>query len=182
MPNILKRDNSSTKTSPPDMFGSQRIGSSGECFYLRTLLAAVIGATSFKDLHYVDGGDPLPTFNQACLAHGLIEDDNEWRQCLQEAAHMASGHQLRNLFVTILHDCSPSDPLALWLEFRVHICDDLQHALHSKNIVHDPTEHQVFDYGLYLIDHILHGSNRSLQDWPTMPLPQIDWAAALETG
>ena len=52
----------------------------------------------------MDGGDPFPTFHQACLARGLLEDDNEWRQCLQEAAHMASGHQLRvrNLFVTIL--------------------------------------------------------------------------------
>ena len=127
--------------------------SSGEHFYFRTLLAVVKGATSFENLGCVDGGDPHPTFHQACLAHGLLEDDNEWRQCLQEAAHMASGHKLRNLFVTILHDCSPSDPLALWLEFRVHICDDLQYALHSKNIFREPTEAQVFDYGLYLIDH-----------------------------
>ena len=126
-----------------------------------------------------DGGDPLTTFHQACLACGLLEDDNEWRQCLQKAAHMASVHQLRNLFVTILCDCSPSDPLALWLEFRVHICDDLRHALHSKNIVLDPTEDQVFDYGLYLIDNILHGSNKSLHDWSTMPLPQNDWAAVV---
>jgi hypothetical protein len=98
---------------------------SGEHFYLRTLLATVKGATMFEDLRHVDGGDPLPTFHQACLACGSLEDDNEWRQCLQEAAHIASGYQLRNLFVTILRDCSPSDPLALWLEFRVHICDDL---------------------------------------------------------
>ena len=152
---------------------------SGERFYLRTLLAAVKGATSFEDLRQVDGGDPFPTFHQACLARGLLEDDNEWRQCLQEAAHMASGHQLRNLFVTILRDCSPSDPLALWLEFRVHICDDLRHALHSKNIIHDPTEEQVFDYGLYLIDNILRNGNKSLRDWPTMPLPQNDWAAVV---
>ena len=96
----------------------------------------------------------------------------------KKQSHMASGHQLRNLFVTILRDYSPSDPLALWLEFRVHICDDLQHALHSKNIVCDPTEEQVFDYGLYLIDDILRGNNKSLRDWPTMPLPQNDWAAS----
>jgi len=153
--------------------------SSGERFYLHTLLSAVKGATSFEDLYTVNGGDPLPTFHQACLARGLLEDDNEWRQCLQEASHMASGHQLRNLFVTILWDCSPSDPLALWLEFRVHICDDLQHALHSRNIVRDPTEDQVFDYGLYLIDCILGGSNKFLRDYHTMPLPQNDWAAAV---
>src|SRR6202789_1450016 len=152
--------------------------SSGERFYLRTLLAAVKGATSFEDLRRGDGV-LLPSFHQACLARGLLEDDNEWRQCLQEAAHMATGHQLRNLFVTILRDCSPSDPLALWLEFRVDICDDLRHALHSKNIVRDPTEDQVFDYGLYLIDHILRGGNKSLKHCPTIPLPQFVWAAAV---
>ena len=92
---------------------------------------------------------------------------------------MASGHQLRNLFVTVLHDCSPSEPLALWMEFRVNICDDLGHALHSKNIILDPTEEQVFDYGLYLIDVLLHNKNRSLQDWPAMPLPQHNWQAVV---
>ena len=101
------------------------------------------------------------------------------RQCPQEAAHMASGHQLRTLFVTILCDCSPSDPLALWMEFRVNICDDLRHALHSKNIILDPTEEQVFDYGLYLIDVLLCNGNRSLQDWPAMPLPQHNWQAVV---
>ena len=152
--------------------------SAGERFYLRTLLSAVKGATSFDDLKTVDGNQ-LPSFHAACLAWGLLEDDNEWRQCLQEAAQMASGHQLCNLFVTILRDCSPSDPLALWLEFRVNICDDLQHSLQSRNIIDNPTEEQVFDYGLYLIDRILRAGNKALQDWPSMPLPQNDWAAAL---
>jgi hypothetical protein len=151
---------------------------SGERFYLRTLLSAVKGATSFQDLRTVNGV-LHPTFHAACLAHGLLEDDNEWRQCLQEAAHMASGHQLRNLFVTILRDCSPSDPLALWMEFRVNLCDDLHHALHSKNIIQNPTEDQIYDYGLYLIDRILQTGNKSLKDWPAMPLPQLNWAAAV---
>jgi hypothetical protein len=153
--------------------------SSGERFYLCTLLSTVKGAVSFEDLCTVVDGNLLPTFHQACLERGLLEDDNEWKQCLQEASHMASGHQLGNLFVTILRDCSPSNPLALWLEFRIHICDDLRHALHSKNIVQNPTEEQVFDYGLYLIDNILGGNNKSLKDYPTMPLPQNNWAAAV---
>ena len=37
----------------------------------------------------------------------------------------------------------------------------------------------MFDYGLFLIDGILSGGNKSLRDWPTMPLPQMDWAAAV---
>jgi hypothetical protein len=86
--------------------------SSGEHFYLHTLLTSVKGATLFENLQHVNGV-LHPTFHAACLAHGLLEDDNEWRQCLQEAAHMASGYQLCNLFVTILRDCSSSDPLTL---------------------------------------------------------------------
>ena len=74
---------------------------SGEHFYVCVLLSAVKGATSFEDLHIVDG-QLLPTFHAACLARELLEDDSKWRQCLQEAAHMASGYQLCNLFVTLL--------------------------------------------------------------------------------
>src|SRR5277367_4315794 len=92
---------------------------------------------------------------------------------------MASGHQLRNLFVTILHDCSPSDPLALWLQFRANICDDIHHTLQSRAIINNPSEVQVFDYGLYLIDRILRAGNKELKDWPAMPLPQIDWNLAV---
>jgi hypothetical protein len=62
------------------------------------------------------------------------------------------------------------------MEFRINICDDLRHALHSKNIILDPTEEQVFDYGLYLIDCLLGNGNRSLRDWPAMPFPQENWA------
>ena len=82
--------------------------SSEEHFYLHTFLAAMKGAKSFQDLCCVNGRDPLPTFYQACLAHGLLEDDNEWRQCLQEAAHMArvatnSETYLSPFFVIALH-------------------------------------------------------------------------------
>ena len=90
---------------------------------------------------------------------------------------MQSGCQLRNLFVTILRDCSPSDPAALWLQFQTQICDDLHWALQQKNIHQDPTE-DVFDYGLYLIDKLLCSSdgNKGLEHWPTMPQPQQNWA------
>ena len=91
---------------------------------------------------------------------------------------MQSGHQLRNLFVTILHDCNPSDPAALWLQFWTQICDDLHWTLQHKNICQNPTEEDVFDYGLYLIDKLLSSSsgNKGLEHWPTMPQPQQNWA------
>ena len=54
-----------------------------------------------------------------------------------------------------------------------------EHALQAKNIILDPTEEQVFNYGLYLIDVLLHNKNRSLQDWPAMPIPQHNWQAVV---
>ena len=99
----------------------------GEHFYLRLLLTAVKGAISFESLCTVNG-HVCATYREACLMHGILEDDSEWKVCLQEARDMASGHQLHNLFVIILQDCSPSDPLALWLQFWDKICDDLRYT------------------------------------------------------
>ena len=155
---------------------------SGERFYLHLLLTAIKGATSYQNLRTVMVNGQLEecaTFREACLKLGLLEDDNEWIQCLEEAGEMATGRQLRGLFVTILRENAPSDPLALWLQFCDKLCDDLHHALHNGNIRRDPTEEQVFDYGLYLIDRLLRSTNKTLADWPTMPQPQEDWDALI---
>ena len=150
----------------------------GERFYLRTLLTAIKGAISFESLHTF-GDYVCVSYREACLMHGLLEDDNEWKVCLLEAGAMASGYQLCNLFVIILKYCSPSDPLALWLQFRDKICDDLRHALQHHNLREDPTQEEVFDYGLYLIDCILQKSTLTLENWPMLPKPTGNWAELL---
>jgi hypothetical protein len=65
----------------------------GELFYLHTLLTVVKGPTSFIDIRTVDGV-VYPTFREACIARGLLEDDGEWRECLREAAVMQTGSRL----------------------------------------------------------------------------------------
>ena len=80
-----------------------------ERFYLRTLLTVVKGPTSFENLRTF-GSITYPTFCEACLARGLLEDDGEWRQCLLEASVMQTGKQLRDLFATLLLFCSPAKP------------------------------------------------------------------------
>ena len=62
----------------------------GERFYLRLLLTAVRGPTSFEHLRTVDG-TLYPTFQAACVALGLLDDDREWIDCLTEASVFTDG-------------------------------------------------------------------------------------------
>jgi hypothetical protein len=146
---------------------------SGERFYLRLLLTVVKGPTSFEDVQRHEGR-LYPTCKSACIARGLLEDDNEWVQCLQEAAHMQTGRQLRQLFATILTDCGPSVPVTLWEQFRENICDDLGHALRN-NGVPEPPEDDIYDYGLFLLEKILQQKGRTLAAIEGMPMSQINW-------
>jgi len=142
--------------------------SSGEWFYLRTLLTVVKGATSFEHLRSFEGVLQL-TFKAACLAQGLLEDDMEWRLCLQEAAVMQTGSNLRRLFATLLLHCFPSDPAHLWGLFREQICDDLQYQLEHRHGIQDHVQDQVYDFGLFLINKILVQAGRSLDQFQDMP-------------
>ncbi len=61
-----------------------------EHYYLRMLLNYVKGATCYKHLQIVDG-TKHNTFKDACIAMGLLVDDNEWHQALEEAGLWALG-------------------------------------------------------------------------------------------
>jgi hypothetical protein len=151
---------------------------SGERFYLRLLLTRVKGATSFDDLKFF-GDRQYLSFKDACIARGLLEDDHEWHQCLEEAGDMQIGLQLRHLFVTILRDCCPANPRELWETFWRQICDDLKYQLDNHTDIVNASEDQVQDYGLYLIDKLLSYTGRRLSDWDTMPQFVENWGEIL---
>ena len=92
---------------------------------------------------------------------------------------MATGYQLRHLFVTILRDCTPTDPRALWEEFADHICDDLARQLARLRIRENPLPDEIRDYGLYLIEQLLSPSGKSLQNFQGMPQVTGNWEANL---
>ena len=114
------------------------------------LLTHVRGPTSFDALCTVNGV-AHHTFQSACLALGLLGNDEEWRHCLDQAANFQTGTQLQSLFVLPLLHCEPANPLGLWERYKVQICDDLPRILQTRHHVHAPTEDQVVDYGLFLI-------------------------------
>jgi hypothetical protein len=168
--------NDKTKQWAPRQRGKPAVGrmwfvspAQGEIFYLRTLLTVVKGTTSFPSLHTVNG-ITHPTYKQACIASGLLCDDQEWIQCLTEASQMQLGSSLRSL----LH-CSPTSPGILWQQFRHHICDDLRVKLQSIYSNRPFDDEEVYMYGLHLINKILIKSNRLLSEGPEMPVITGDW-------
>src|SRR5882724_11716410 len=96
-------------------------------------------------------------------------------QCLQEAAGIQTGSQLWQLFVTILNFSTPSNAGALWNQFKVHICVDLEHQLRTKHGIPEPTEEQVYDFGLFLCDKILQQAGKSLVLILDMPQVVGQW-------
>uniref|UniRef100_A0ABD2WBL0 ATP-dependent DNA helicase n=2 Tax=Trichogramma kaykai TaxID=54128 RepID=A0ABD2WBL0_9HYME len=94
-----------------------------ELFHLRILLLHIKGATSFDDLKTVNGV-VHDTFSAACLAHGFIEDDEEWTRAMTEASTFMMPKQLRRLYVRILIHCNPIHPDKLWNDFKNAMSED----------------------------------------------------------
>ena len=99
----------------------------GERYYLRLLLTKLHGATCFEDIRTIDGV-LHPTFKSACMALGLLNDDGEWHDALNEALTWASSVHLRNMFYSVLMFSDIADPVRLWESHWVPITDDLLRA------------------------------------------------------
>ena len=56
----------------------------GELFYLRMMLTACKGATSFEDIRTVENV-LYPTYREACFAMGFLQDDREFVEAIKEA-------------------------------------------------------------------------------------------------
>ena len=97
--------------------------SAGECYYLRLLLHHIPGCTSFQDLRTVNG-TVYGTYKEAAQHLGLLDDDAESRQCLQEACGFQMPRQLRQLFCFQLIFNDPVDPNGLFEEFWEDLCED----------------------------------------------------------
>jgi hypothetical protein len=144
---------------------------SGERYYLRLLLTVVRGPRSFADLYSVEGVR-YPTYQAACIARGLAENDQEWYQCFDEAVLFALAGSLRTLFVTGLRQRLIADPLAIWARYKDHLCDDLWHQLTRDGGFPFPLLEPHYDYGLFLIAEGLADQQQTLADHG---LPSFVW-------
>jgi hypothetical protein len=70
-----------------------------------------------------------PTFKEACKAHGLFNDDNEWYNAFDEVARWATLEQLRHLFVAMLIYCEVGDEPTFFEKVWQLLADDIQYNM-----------------------------------------------------
>ena len=71
----------------------------------------MVGPASFNDLRTVDGVEL--SYREACLARGLLRDDNHLLGAMEESLFSQSPRSLRKLLALILTSCEPSEPVRL---------------------------------------------------------------------
>ncbi|XP_019189858.1 PREDICTED: uncharacterized protein LOC109184316 [Ipomoea nil] len=144
----------------------------GEIFYLRCLLNIVRGPTSFDEIKKVDGVQ-YNSFRDVCYARGLIEDDKEYIDAITEAATWSLASSLRKLFVTLLISSSMSKPENVWEMVWQYLSDDAEYIYRRNFSVSDlnMNESQKKNFALLEMEKLLTAWNKSLSDYPPMPMP-----------
>ena len=137
----------------------------GERFYLRLLLHHTPGCTSYQDICTLPDGSVCQTFKETALKRGLLQDDEEWVDCLNEVALTASPSQIRLLFVTLLVFCEPASPVQLWDKFKTYMSEDI--SRHHRYL----SQSQILEQALKFINDLLRQHGKSLKDFPGMPIP-----------
>ncbi|KAF9616259.1 hypothetical protein IFM89_029035 [Coptis chinensis] len=59
------------------------------------------------------------------MAHGLLEDDSEWDDAMEEVSHWQVPKSLRQLFVTLILFCGVTYPEKLWEKHQKHLREDI---------------------------------------------------------
>ena len=148
--------------------------SNGENYYLRMLLNIVKGPRNFKEIRTINGVT-FETFQEACYALGLLDNDKEWNDAILEASYWASGRQLCELFVTILMFCEVGNPCQIWDSYWKLLSEDINH-IQRRILQFDGlqlSETQLKNHALYEIEKLLQRFGKSLGDYAQMPLPDM---------
>ena len=94
--------------------------------------AAAADRFRFEALKYV-GGVKQETYQAACEARGLLQDDKEWREVLDSARVVeCRASKIRELYVYIVLYNAPQNPTALFDEFWPAMDDDFDRELRGQ--------------------------------------------------
>ena len=85
------------------------------------------------DINRTDPQNLLSMTLDVPLQRGLLEDDHEWRICLEEAIAMQPEMACHRLLAVILLTDKVAKPHLLWDQFKAGLCDGVKHKLHHMN-------------------------------------------------
>ncbi|XP_031099739.1 uncharacterized protein LOC116003940 [Ipomoea triloba] len=147
---------------------------SGEIYYLRCLLNVVRGPTNFEDIKSFQGVT-YTSFRDACYARGLLDDDKEYIDAITEASHWSTAKSMRKLFVILLASKMVNKPENVWNAVWNYLAEDAQYnrrlAMQDEGLC--LSEEEKKNFALIEIERLLQTYNKSLKDFPEMPLPNF---------
>uniref|UniRef100_A0A8D8QAR4 ATP-dependent DNA helicase n=2 Tax=Cacopsylla melanoneura TaxID=428564 RepID=A0A8D8QAR4_9HEMI len=120
----------------------------GELYFLRVLLLRY-PCYDLEELKRVNDTEHS-TFQQACIALGLVQNEEEYVSCMREAKSFMMAGRLRRFFCLLVNIGAPAE--FLWNQFREDLCEDFM--LHMDR-------ETAFENGLMMIDRILRNQGSS---------------------
>ncbi|KAG2216561.1 hypothetical protein INT45_013570 [Circinella minor] len=144
-------------------------------YALHLLLLHIQGPISFEALRTKDG-IVHSTFQEAAVAYGFLESDQERNNCLTETSLIApSAAAIRALFIYILINSSPAEPLTLWTNHRERMADDYFFQMCRELSLGNEEEllpnqlDQIYQCTLGDIETRLQATGHHLSEFPSMP-------------
>lgn len=142
----------------------------GENFYLRILLNYVKGPTSYDDIKTVVDVK-YDTFREAYFALGLLDDDKEFIDAINQVAQWGTTTYMHRLFVALLVSNQFSRPEVVWRKTWENLTNDIlycqRRVMRVPDLVLD--DDQIKSYGLAEIEVLLQAHGKVMkEDYPTM--------------
>ncbi|XP_015948903.1 uncharacterized protein LOC107473830 [Arachis duranensis] len=157
--------------------------SAGELYYLRMLLNIVKGPRSYEELRSFNGV-VYPTFRDACYAHGLLDDDQEYIDTIEEASHWSFRYYLRKLFATLLWSNSMTWSEVVWQKCWTLLSDGILHNHITMFNLPDLvlSDDELSELTLIEIEKIFNSNGKTLREYATMLFPNTDNIHSMRRG
>ncbi|XP_048604780.1 uncharacterized protein LOC125582234 [Brassica napus] len=129
--------------------------------------SAIRGPTSYEDIRTVDGVFLYHTYEDACYALGLMDDDKEFIEAIKDASDCSSATYARKLFARMLVSKSLSQPHVVWEATWEYLTDDILYKKRRETGRPDMnlTIEQIKNIALTEIENHLLSNGRSLKKW-----------------
>ncbi|KAL7132109.1 hypothetical protein ABFS83_12G049200 [Erythranthe nasuta] len=113
------------------------------------------------------------TFRDACYVLGLLQDDKEYIDGINEVSRWASAYCTRLLFAILLLANNLSRPECVWEKCLSELSDDInyRHQKRHNNPALTLSEDDLKNYALIEIEKILQSNGKSLRNYAPMPVP-----------